>query len=1149
MAQTKTLERIYNLKVLGGDSAVKIVDNLSKHITSLDNKVKQLKSVGSAVADNINKGLSDSVKNTGATTTAIGLQKTMTKEIANQRIERERLNKEIKLQAQLDASERNSLQRAQLLINKYTLEKKKLNLATEEGRRLNESYNKAIEKANNFILKNADAETLRTKNIGNYKVVVQGLTPEIEKAVTAFERANQRATQLEQTLGKTHPAAKAARAEFEGMIRPLENAGVQIEKVAFQSTRAAQAQFSMQQVLRETPSLANGVNVYFSAISNNLPILADNFKALRTELGSGRAAFNTILKSVFSFQTGLLLGLTILTVYGKDIANWVSGLFKGSKALDDIAIKQKLFNEVQEKAKEGASSQLATLEQLYKTATNANIPLKARKEAVDELQKTFPAYFKNLKDEIILNGQAEQSYNKLRTAILLSARSEAIKDSLKELFKKNPTLQLFNKEEADKQNKEMAEAQKQHFESRKKFNKEMADLQRGDLRDQTGVTAQLNRPLNLTPIVETEEQKKLKALLELSATTETELSKLGGRADAEIKATTDKKTKSKIEALKAEYEKERKMLETLLSDKLISEKEFNENALTLDKNYRDKKLLLTVQKNKEEEEKRIGFNKDLAKSTSEANDRLFEIEKVAAERRLNIAIATAERIKNAIDDDPKATNLQRIQAEIDLLNKRKDIQVAYNTEMDALEKKFGKKSEENEQARADAIYDIDRELRRKRYEQAVETYNEQLRLQQEAADKFRNDAETRAAQRTIDVLNSELTARQKAIEIKKIQLAETKEILAGEVAAAKIALEAKEKALKDGLATEIEVSEAKKRLKQAELAYTQFAANQELSYLQKLKQGFKDILNNLTGFFKGIKASQEEIGSAIAAATESIKQAISEAKQAFFDNKRQEVDDAKQAALERLDIEQAQLESFAQSEAEKESIRRQFEAKRKEAEKQAGEEKKKIALQQLTLDSAVAVVKTLAAYPFPFSLIPVAGLGILYAIQRSIVKNTKFARGGMPRNGGDIVGPSHAEGGVPFNYEAEGEELAIVNKRSAKSNQKLSVTGTPRQIASAINEWGGGVRFASGAAIRKLEYGGNLGSNLRPPVNPSSFLSPGNSNSGTDAMNNVLAMVATVAGSVAATNDRIDKLKVVVVAKEVDAQNTKDKKAAEIGTL
>jgi hypothetical protein len=50
-------------------------------------------------------------------------------------------------------------------------------------------------------------------------------------------------------------------------------------------------------------------------------------------------------------------------------------------------------------------------------------------------------------------------------------------------------------------------------------------------------------------------------------------------------------------------------------------------------------------------------------------------------------------------------------------------------------------------------------------------------------------------------------------------------------------------------------------------------------------------------------------------------------------------------------------------------------------------------------------------------------------------------------------------------------------------------------------------------------------------------------------MNNVLKMVATVAGSVAATNDRIDKLKVVVVAKEVDAQNTKDKKAAEIGTL
>lgn len=78
------------------------------------------------------------------------------------------LTKIEKLQKAVYESERNSLGRAQALILLYTAEKKKLNLATEDGARLNENYNKAIQKANAFILANADAETVRTKTVGKY---------------------------------------------------------------------------------------------------------------------------------------------------------------------------------------------------------------------------------------------------------------------------------------------------------------------------------------------------------------------------------------------------------------------------------------------------------------------------------------------------------------------------------------------------------------------------------------------------------------------------------------------------------------------------------------------------------------------------------------------------------------------------------------------------------------------------------------------------------------------------------------------------------------------------------------------------------------------------------------------------------------------
>lgn len=90
------------------------------------------------------------------------------REIKKQTASTQALTKEMKLQQAVNDAERNSLGRAQALILLYTNEKKKLNLATEEGRRLNDNYNKAIAKSNEFILKNADAETARTKNIGNY---------------------------------------------------------------------------------------------------------------------------------------------------------------------------------------------------------------------------------------------------------------------------------------------------------------------------------------------------------------------------------------------------------------------------------------------------------------------------------------------------------------------------------------------------------------------------------------------------------------------------------------------------------------------------------------------------------------------------------------------------------------------------------------------------------------------------------------------------------------------------------------------------------------------------------------------------------------------------------------------------------------------
>ena len=63
-----------------------------------------------------------------------------------------------------------------------------------------------------------------------------------------------------------------------------------------------------------------------------------------------------------------------------------------------------------------------------------------------------------------------------------------------------------------------------------------------------------------------------------------------------------------------------------------------------------------------------------------------------------------------------------------------------------------------------------------------------------------------------------------------------------------------------------------------------------------------------------------------------------------------------------------------------------------------------------------------------------------------------------------------------------GGELAILNRKSAAMRKVMTITGTPRQILSQINEEAGGISFASGVKILKFERGGYLGQSLKVPV-------------------------------------------------------------------
>lgn len=197
--------------------------------------------------------------------------------------------------------------------------------------------------------------------------------------------------------------------------------------------------FSIQQVARELPSISYGLNTFFAAISNNLPILADDirraiakYKAAVAEGKEATPVWKQIVKSIFSWQTALVGGITLLTLYGNEIADWVEELFKGKKQIDAAAIAQEHLHNAISKGTTDAQREITKLDLLYKAATDTSKAYDERRIAIEKLQKEYPAYFGNMNAELIAAGMLKNKYDELRASIIEISRAKAAQDVLSE---------------------------------------------------------------------------------------------------------------------------------------------------------------------------------------------------------------------------------------------------------------------------------------------------------------------------------------------------------------------------------------------------------------------------------------------------------------------------------------------------------------------------------------------------------------------------------------------------------------------------------------------------------------------------------------------------------------------------------------------
>lgn len=129
--------------------------------------------------------------------------------------------------------------------------------------------------------------------------------------------------------------------------------------------------YSVQQVVRELPAATVSLNTFFLAISNNIPILIDEINRARLAnkqmLAEGKQTVpvsKQIVKALFSWQTALVVVLTVLSAYGKEILQWTSNLFKAKNAVLELSKAMKNIADEMENTNDNYGQNMITFRKL-----------------------------------------------------------------------------------------------------------------------------------------------------------------------------------------------------------------------------------------------------------------------------------------------------------------------------------------------------------------------------------------------------------------------------------------------------------------------------------------------------------------------------------------------------------------------------------------------------------------------------------------------------------------------------------------------------------------------------------------------------------------------------------------------------------------
>ena len=240
-------------------------------------------------------------------------------------------------------------------------------------------------------------------NLGNMSQFAKLVIAQLEQELAALQERFRQAM----AAGTNTDAQMADIQALQGVVRQLktELQGLEEQKKKTGSTplmkddpapKLDNVRMSMQQIARELPSLAMGPQMFFLAISNNIPMFTDALASARKEyeelIKAGKKAtpvWKQVLSSLFSWQTALAALITLSVVYGKEIGGWVKSLFGVKDAALSAAKAQEKVNESFRNSSSDVAEQVTIVRSLSERWKELGDNMADKKQFITENKKEF----------------------------------------------------------------------------------------------------------------------------------------------------------------------------------------------------------------------------------------------------------------------------------------------------------------------------------------------------------------------------------------------------------------------------------------------------------------------------------------------------------------------------------------------------------------------------------------------------------------------------------------------------------------------------------------------------------------------------------------------------------------------------------------